>query len=74
MPMVYFFFADGSTRALEKVTGIAKKQADRNMLVRFIFNMTDAGQILRTREMIKTATRNFQVSLSIFEFLFRFAS
>jgi len=47
--------------ALEKVTRIAERQAMRNMVVRVIFNMTDAGQIRQTREMIVTAVSRFQV-------------
>lgn len=33
----------------------------RNLVVRLIFNMTDAGQIRQTREMITTAVARFQV-------------
>jgi hypothetical protein len=47
--------------ALEEVNTIAKRQAMRNMLVRIIFNMTDAGRIRQTREMIVTAVSRFQV-------------
>jgi len=46
--------------ALEKVNTIAKRQATRNIVVRVIFNMADAGQIRRTREMINTAVMRFQ--------------
>ena len=35
----------------------------RNMVVRVMFNMTDAGKIRQTREMIVTAVSRFQVFL-----------
>ena len=38
----------------------------RNMVARVVFNMTDAGQIRRTREMITTAVSRFQVYILIF--------
>jgi len=46
---------------LEKINGIAKRQAMRNIVVRVIFNMTDAGRIRRARQMIETAATKFQV-------------
>ena len=33
----------------------------RNMLVRILFNLTDAGQIRQTRQMINTAVSRFEV-------------
>jgi len=47
--------------ALETVNKIAERQATRNMVVRIMFNMTDAGRIRQTREMIVTAISRFQV-------------
>ena len=40
----------------------------RNMVVRVMFNMTDAGKIRQTREMIITAVSRFQV------YIFKFVS
>lgn len=47
--------------ALEKVTKIANRQANRNLVTRAIFNMTDAGRIRQTREKINAAVSQFQV-------------
>jgi len=47
--------------ALENINRIAKRQAMRNMLVRILFNMTDAGQVRQTRQMINTAVSRFEV-------------
>jgi hypothetical protein len=47
--------------ALEKVNKIAERQAMRNTVVRVIFNISDAGQIRQTRQMIITAVSRFQV-------------
>jgi hypothetical protein len=57
-------FADRSIRALEEVNRIAKRQAMRSLVVRVIFNITDAGHIRQTREMINTAVSRFKVILT----------
>ena len=41
----------------------------RNLVARVIFNMTDAGQIRQTREMIVTAVSRFQVYILFFRFV-----
>jgi len=47
--------------ALEQVTRIANRQANRNIVTRAIFNLTDAGKIRQTREMVNAAVSKFQV-------------
>jgi hypothetical protein len=61
--------------ALEDVNRIAMRQATRNMVVRVIFHMTDAGQIRRTREKIASAQSKFQVlcGMKIIDLLLQFA-
>ena len=54
-------FTDQSNRSLREVTQIAKKQVKRGLVVRVIYNMTDAGRIRQAREKINAAVARFQV-------------